>query len=189
MSRWAWTGLAVLLVIPTGCGRSALPATTGDAAAIAGGPATQSPQPDAEPEPECTPCGEHLSEQASLGCLCARTHCPPDFDRARSDLRSYAAYGTGCDSAWFLERFGRGYEVFAYRRRSGALVYTQYTDGDEAVACEDGSRQLLLEGGRAPQCPRIVWCRFAHVDYAIGLGELDSAQTCDERVLRNKSVD
>lgn len=193
MSPFARIVLWVVLVCSLSCARSSLP--LGDETGItaggvgeAGRAAESDPSEPvgAEPEQGCTPCGERLYPAKSLRCLCHSTRCPTDLDRAVSDRRAFAAYGNGCDHAWFIERMGRGYDLFVFQRKSGALVYAQHTDGDESVTCEDGTQSLLLEGGRVPVCEEqdVVWCRFAHVDYPIGIGELDSADTCDERAVR-----
>lgn len=186
MSRRLRFGFWFALVSLTACARSALPIGPSARDEAAGAPAVQPRQPEVEPEPPtaCPPCGEHLPAEQSLRCLCHTAKCPRDLDDALSDLHAYAAYGEGCGAAWFIRRSGHGYDVFAFERRSGDLVFAQHTAGDKAVTCEDGSEQLLLEGGRAPDCSHVDFCRFAHVDFAIGLGELDSVRTCDEPSLR-----
>jgi hypothetical protein len=189
MSRCARIVHWVALVSSLSCARSSLPLgdETGITAGGTGeaGRAAESEPVTAEPEQGCSPCGERLSPAQSLRCLCRSTRCPTDLDRALSDRRAFAAYGEGCGHAWFVERMGRGYDLFVFQRMSGALVYAQHTDGDESVTCDDGTQALLLDGGLVPVCEEhVVWCRFAHVDYPIGIGELDSAETCDERALR-----
>jgi hypothetical protein len=141
------------------------------------------PQPS-EAEPPCPPCAERLEPKQSLACLCRTAQCPRDLDRALSKLDSFVAFGKGCDYAWLIQRIGHGYDVFVFTRSRGELVYAQHTSGDHAVTCEDGSQQLLLEGGEAPKCSTVDWCRFAHVDFTIGIGELDTVRTCNERALR-----
>ena len=185
MLRFARIGLLVL-VVPLSCARSALPETTGDESATAGGRALPPPQSSWEPEAGCTPCGEGLSAQKSLRCLCRTLRCPSDLDQALSVAGGYAALGTGCGHSWFVQRMGRGYDLLVFQRGSGAIVYAQHAMGDAGVACVDGSEALVIEGGRVPQCAdeQMVWCKFPHVDYSIGLGELDAAKTCDERALR-----
>ncbi|HKU37436.1 MAG TPA: hypothetical protein VJR89_04795 [Polyangiales bacterium] len=166
-------------LLAVGCARSALPVSSeqgvGAAGAAAGPAAAES----------CTPCGERLSAEQSLRCVCVREACPPDLDRARADLSKYAAYGTGCGHAWVVERSATGYALFVYERRSGELVYAQ-SAADGTLTCLDGSEQSLLEGGRAPMCEgeEVSWCRLARSGSPIGIGELDSARRCNERSLR-----
>lgn len=183
MSRLSGLASSVLLVCSLACARSALPDTSRDGTAAAGSAARA--QPDAEPEIECTPCGERLSAQQSLRCLCRTLSCPRDLDRALTTLEPYAAFGTGCDHAWFVRRIGRGYDLLVFLRSSGALVYAQHTTGDMGFTCEDGTETLIVEGGRVPECDgeHMLWCRFAHAGSEIALGTLDSAMVCDERAL------
>jgi hypothetical protein len=195
MLRFARIVLWIVLVSSLGCARSAVPLGVETGIMIGGageaGRAAESEPVNAEPmsaEPEqgCTPCGEHLSASKSLRCLCRSARCPTDLDRALSDLTAFAAYAKGCRHAWFVARMGQGYDLFVFQRNSGELVYAQHTDGDASVTCEDGTQSLLLEGGRVPVCEEqdMVWCRFAHVNYPIGIGELDRVKVCGERALR-----
>jgi len=177
ISRSAWIALGVLLA--AGCARFHLAeAGAGDA----GERASQDPQPEAD----CTPCGERQTTQEHLRCLCRATHCPTELDRALSDPASYAAYGRGCGHTWLIDRIGRGYDLYVYGRRSGSLVYIQRSTGDDFVQCEDGTESLISEAGEAPNCSgeQIEWCRLGGTEWPIGIGELDSARTCDERTLR-----
>ncbi len=183
MSRWLRYGFCFALVSLASCARSALPIDRGPSEEAAGAPAVLPAQPPDAPA-DCPPCAEGLSAEQSLRCLCRTSKCPRDLDRALSNLEAFAAYGSGCGHAWFIQRAGQGYDVFAFARRSGALVFAQHTSGTEAVTCEDGSQQLLVEGGQPPDCTHVDFCRFAHVNFTIGLGELDTVRTCNEGATR-----
>ena len=183
MSRWLRFGFWFALVSLVSCARSALPIDLGPSEQAAGSAAVPAPQ-RADTDGACPPCGEHLSAEQSLRCLCRTAKCPRNLDRALSNLEAFAAYGSGCGHAWLIQRAGQGYDVFAFARRSGELVFAQHTSGSDAVTCEDGSQELLIEGGQPPDCTHVDFCRFAHVNFTIGIGELDMVRTCNEGALR-----
>jgi hypothetical protein len=183
MSRWLRVGFWFALVSVTSCARSALPIAPGASDEVAGAPAVRPPQPN-DAEEACPPCMEQLSAEQSLHCLCRTSKCPRDLKAAQSNVEAYVAYGRGCDQEWFIQRSPHGYDVFVYARGSGSLVFAQHTAGNEAVTCEDGSQQLIVEGGNLAACEHVDFCRFAHVDFAIGIGELDRVKTCNERMFR-----
>ncbi|HKP58118.1 MAG TPA: hypothetical protein VJV78_15405 [Polyangiales bacterium] len=185
MSRSARIGIAVLLASASACARSALPEIPSGVTRQAAGSAAPTTA-SVVPEAGCTPCGEGLSPQKALRCLCSSLHCAIDLEHALSDRSNDAAFGSGCGHAWFVERIGHTYDLFIYQRRSGQLVYIQHGGTEPGVTCEDGTQTILLEAGEAPRCDEqdMDWCKFAHAESPIALGELDSARTCDENAVR-----
>lgn len=173
----------MVLASASACARSALPEIPSGVTHQAAGSAA--PAVRVEPEAGCTPCGEGLSREKSLRCLCSSLRCAADLEHALK-RGNHAAFGSGCGHAWFVERVGHTYDLFIYQRSSGALVYVQHGGTEPGVTCEDGTQTILLEAGKAPSCDEqdMDWCKFAHAESPIALGELDLARTCDERAVR-----
>lgn len=183
MSRLARIGIAVVLASAGACARSALPELPNGVTQQAAGSAAKAAS--VEPEADCTPCGEGLSPEKSLRCLCSSLHCAVDLEHAL-EKSDHAAFGSGCGHAWFVERVGHTYDLFVYLRRTGALVYIQHGGSEPGVTCEDGTQTIVLQAGEAPRCEAedMLWCKFAQAESPIGLGELDLARICDDRAVR-----
>jgi hypothetical protein len=180
MLRASYFLLLIWFVSLSGCARSALPLSIGSEAA---GAQAQAEEPsEEEPGSSCDGCIQDSMPKESLRCLCRLTNCPTDLRRAASSLRDFAAYATGCGYVWFVRRVDESYDLFVYELEGGKLVYGQHSVA-KPVMCSENST-LLLEGGQTPQCEAPEWCRFAHVDYVIGVGELDTVDVCDERTFR-----
>jgi hypothetical protein len=186
MLRALYLALLSWLVSVSGCARSAIPLGTGSEAA---GTQAQAAQPREDlprvddSDLSCDACFQHLPPRDSLRCVCRLANCPADLRHAVSNLQDFAAYANACNLAWFVRRSDKGYDLFVYGLETGRLIYAQHA-GAQPLICADEPPNLLVSGGQDPMCEAPDWCRFAHVDYTIGIGELDSVKVCDEGKLR-----